>query len=104
MMRAYVRACLMTGGLLVGMTMASAAHAQNRPNTVNMSCEQAQSIVQRSGAVVLGTGGQSYDRYVRSRAFCTPSEVTKPAWAPTADVAQCFIGFRCEEFSHDIIR
>jgi hypothetical protein len=100
-----MRVSLISGGLLAGVLFAaSAAHAQNRPNTVNMSCAQAQSIVTRSGAIVLGTGGQSYDRYVSSRAYCTPSEITKPAWVPTADVAQCFIGFRCEEYSHDIIR
>lgn len=104
-MRAFMRACMMTGLLAGGLIAASApAHAQNRPNTVNMSCAQAQAIVKRSGAIVLGTGGQTYDRYVSSRAYCTPSEITKPAWAPTADVAQCFIGFRCEEYSHDIIR
>lgn len=98
-----MRAYMFGGVLLTGVLMAaSGANAQGRASTVNMSCAQAQSIVARSGAVVLGTGGNTYDRFVNSRAFCTPSEVTKPAWAPTADVRQCFIGYRCEEFSHDI--
>ena len=100
-----MRAYMFAGGLLASVLIAApAAQAQGRPNTVNMSCAQAQALVQRSGAIVLGTGGQTYDRYVSSRAYCTPSEITKPAWAPTADTAQCLIGFRCEEYSHDIIR
>lgn len=100
-----MRTHMIAGGVLAGVLLAaSAAHAQNRQNTVNMSCAQAQSIVTRSGAIVLGSGGQSFDRFVSSRSYCTPSEITKPAWVPTADVAQCFIGFRCEEYSHDIIR
>lgn len=85
----------------VGLAAASAgvAAAQGRPSTVNMSCAQARGIVASAGAVVLGTGGGTYDRFVNSRAFCTPSERTEPAWVPTRDSGQCFIGYRCEEIT-----
>ena len=100
-----MRAHMIAGGLLAGVLLsASAANAQARPNTVNMSCAQAHGVVMRAGAIVLSTGGQTYDRFVNTRGFCTPSEITKPAWVPTADAPQCFIGCRCEEYSHDIFR
>ena len=70
--------------------------AQSRPSTTSMSCSQAQATVKSAGAVVLATGGFSYDRYVRSEAFCTHQEMSIPAWAPTLDNALCVIGFVCE--------
>lgn len=85
---------LAAAGLLA---LTGAAFAQGRPNTVNMSCAQARSVVANAGAIVLGTGGQTYDRFVDSRGYCTPSEETDPAFAPTADNRQCFIGYRCRE-------
>ena len=72
------------------------AQAQGRPSTLDMSCNQAQSLVRSRGAIVLSTGGQNYDRIVSSRRFCTQDEEEIPTWAPTRDMAQCFVGSRCE--------
>lgn len=72
------------------------AEAQSRPSTTRMSCAGARTLVAQRGAIVLGTGPSLYDRYVSSQGFCQPDEITKPAWAPTADNRQCFIGYRCE--------
>jgi len=72
------------------------AFAQNRPSTLSMSCGQAQSLVRARGAIVLSTGGYTYDRFVASRRFCTPDEEEIPTWAPTRDTPQCMVGFRCE--------
>lgn len=74
----------------------SDALAQARPSTLGMSCGQAQSFVRSRGAIVLSTGGHTYDRFVASRQFCTPEEETVPTWAPTRDAAQCMVGYRCE--------
>lgn len=74
----------------------SAALAQSRPSTTNMSCAQAQSTVQSAGVIVLGTGGHSYDRFVRGDAFCARDEMGVPTWAPTRDVALCVVGYVCE--------
>jgi hypothetical protein len=86
--------CVLAISGAVGAT--SPASAQNRPSTTAMSCQQAQAMVNTAGAAVLGTGGFSYDRFVRSEAMCTREEMGIPAWAPTLDVAQCFIGYVCE--------
>lgn len=75
---------------------ATDAFAQNRPSTLNMTCAQAQSLVRARGAIVLSTGGYTYDRFVASRRFCTPEEEEIPTWAPTRDTPQCMVGFRCE--------
>jgi hypothetical protein len=73
---------------------ATAAEAQERPSTLAMSCAQANRLVATRGAVVLSTGPYTYDRYVGGN-FCAINESTEPAWVPTADAAQCFIGYRC---------
>jgi hypothetical protein len=95
--------CLAAAGTLSVFAAAGVAPAaaQGRPSTTAMSCAQAQASVRAAGAIVLGTGPDLYDRYVISRAYCTPSERTQPAWAPTRDDRQCFIGFRCEEITQD---
>ena len=53
------------------------------------------------GAVVLQSSPTTYDRYVRARNFCTPSEITRPAFVATANNPQCFIGYTCEEYHRD---
>lgn len=80
------------------MLTASATSAQaQRPSTTAMSCGQAQSLVTRQGGIVLGTGGQTYDRFVRDRSFCEVTEITVPAYAPAGDTPRCFVGYRCIE-------
>ena len=69
--------------------------AQQGPSTVRMTCAQARGLVASYGGVVLGTGGYTYDRFVASRAFCLITETTRPAWVPTLDTPQCFIGYTC---------
>lgn len=77
------------------------AVAQRRPDSTRMSCVAAQSIVERSGAIVLGTGGPTYDRFVVHRGFCTPSEDIEPAFVPSGDNPACFVGYRCVERRQD---
>ena len=76
---------------------ATSVGAQPRPSSVAMSCQQAAGLVASRGAVVLGTGGYTYDRFVRDRRFCLIQEAIEPAWVPTADTPQCFVGYRCKE-------
>jgi hypothetical protein len=75
--------------------LASAAHAQSRPNSLTMSCAAIGRLVQQQGTVVLGTGAFSYDRYVSGGNACGPAERPDPAWIPSADNQQCFVGYRC---------
>jgi len=77
---------------LVPILLSGAAIAQP---TTSMSCGQARAVVARHGGVVLYTGQHTYDRYVANRSFCEPSQITKPAWVPTRDVAQCYVGGTC---------
>ncbi len=77
------------------------ALAQARPSSPSMTCAQAQALIRTQGAVVLGTGQFTYDRYVAHRGFCQPTESVKPAWVPTRDSQQCFIGYTCRELEFD---
>ena len=83
-------------------TFASAASAQPRPSTTDMACSQAAALVRSQGAVLLGTGGATFDRFVSTSQFCSQSERTEPAFAPSRDVRQCFVGYRCRERSSDV--
>jgi hypothetical protein len=81
--------------------VASDATAQARLQTPRLSCGQARQVVAANGAVVLGTGGQTFDRFVVHRGFCLVNEFIEPAWVPTADSPQCFIGYRCVDAPED---
>jgi hypothetical protein len=73
------------------------AVAQVRPSSPPLTCQAARQIVASQGAAVLSTGRYAYDRYVSSSRFCALGETTEPAWIPTADSAQCFVGYRCRQ-------
>lgn len=77
------------------MAVATGAKAQQRPSTPSLPCGQVQQIVDTYGAVVLGTGPYTYDRYVRDGSFCLVGETTEPAWVPTRDTLQCPVGYLC---------
>lgn len=76
---------------------ASPAAAQTRPSSTAMTCQQTIRLVQAKGALVLGTGGMTYDRFVRDRSFCEPTEIAKRAFRPTLDNPNCLIGHTCYE-------
>ena len=75
---------------------ASPAQAE-RADSTGLTCGQARGLVARSGGIVLGTGGPTYDRFVRDRSFCASTEVTKSAFAPTRTDPRCFVGYTCIE-------
>lgn len=77
--------------------IATNALAQPRPSSVAMTCAQAAGLVASRGAIVLGTGGYTYDRFVHHRGFCLITETIRAAWVPTRDTPQCFVGYTCTE-------
>jgi len=79
--------CLLAAG--------SAASAQGRPDSTTMPCSRAAALVRSQGAVILGTGRMTYDRYVADRTFCEPTQQLKNAFVPAADTAACFVGYTC---------
>jgi hypothetical protein len=81
---------------------ATAAVGQTRPSSRSMTCQAARQLVASRGAVVLSTGPYAFDRYVSSSPFCVLGETTEPAWIPTADTSQCFVGHRCRETGLDL--
>ncbi len=81
--------------LVVMAGLSTEAIAQPRPLSLAMSCGQARSLVANRGAVVLGRGRYTYDRYVSSQAFCLRNEYVRAAWVPMADTLQCPIGYTC---------
>ncbi len=73
------------------------AVAQTRPSSTAMTCQQAARLIQARGALVLGTGGMTSDRFVRDRSFCEATEIAKRAFRPTRDNPNCLIGYTCSE-------
>lgn len=86
----------MIGLGFISLGWAIAPAAAQRPSTTDMTCAQAQATVQRAGAIVLGTGVATFDRFVRDQSFCTPDEITVPTWARTRDNPVCMVADRCE--------
>jgi hypothetical protein len=84
----------MTSLLLV---MGSDAWAQGRPVSTTLTCARAAGLVASQGAIVLGTGVYTYDRYVSGQNLCVLGETTEPAWVPTVDNPQCFVGYQCRQ-------
>src|ERR671932_460391 len=47
------------------------------------------------GAMVLGTGGFTYDRFVSDASQCAIKQTTEPAWVPGADTPPALLLSRC---------
>ena len=80
---------------------ATAATAQVGPPTSQRTCGANRQLVMRDGAVVLDTSPSTYARFVRSGAECTVDQFPEPAWVPSSNNPQCFIGYRCKDGSDD---
>ncbi|WP_181165772.1 MULTISPECIES: hypothetical protein [unclassified Mesorhizobium] len=91
-MSARVRILLMT---LVPM-LAATNLAESRPDSRGMSCTEIRAMIQSHRAVVLTTGPNTYDRYVRQFGNeCDWPEVPMSAYIPSRD-GHCPV-YHCEE-------
>ena len=85
------------------LTLATAgAQAEIRPSTVDRPCRASRQLVIAKGAVVLGTGGFTFDRFVRDDRFCQLDEYPEPAFVPSRDTPRCFVGYRCRTGPRDL--
>ncbi|HEV7256339.1 MAG TPA: hypothetical protein VGN82_01035 [Bosea sp. (in: a-proteobacteria)] len=75
---------------------AGTAFAQARPSSPDRTCAANRQSVLANGAIVLGTGGYTFDRFVRDSSFCPHGDILDPAWIPSRDTPQCFVGYRCK--------
>ena len=80
---------------------AMAAAAQVGPPTSQRTCGANRQLVLKDGAVVLDTSPSTYARFVRSSAECLVDQFPEPAWVPSSNNPQCFIGYRCKDGSDD---
>jgi len=87
--------------LLIATLATGPVEAQARPDTLALSCQEAAALVTRSGAIVLGTGPNIYDRYVSQIRYCSGAEQLKAEWVKTRDNPQCFVGYTCYVPSRD---
>ena len=81
----------------IASVMGQSMSAEARPDTNRMTCAAANALVMKQGAIVLGTGSSVFDRYVSSRAYCTSGDWTEPAFVPTVDNGQCWVGHTCRQ-------
>jgi hypothetical protein len=80
---------------------AAAAAAQVGPPTSQRTCGANRQLVVREGAVVLDTGPSTYARFVRNGSECLVDQFPEPAWVPSSNNPQCFIGYRCRDGPDD---
>ena len=81
--------------------IATAAMAQVGPPTSQRTCSANRQLVLRDGAVVLDTSPSTDARFVKSGAECLVGQFPEPAWVPSSNNPQCFIGYRCRDSSDD---
>jgi hypothetical protein len=86
---------------LVLTVLATAATAQVGLPTSQRTCAANRQLVLKEGAVVLDTGPTTYARFVRSGAECMVDQFPEPAWVPSSNNPQCFIGYRCKDGTDD---
>ena len=79
----------------------TAATAQVGPPTSQRTCSANRQLVMREGAVVLDTGPNTYARFVKNASECVLDTFPEPAWVPSSNNPQCFIGYRCRNSSDD---
>jgi hypothetical protein len=72
---------------------AQIAVAQPLRQTTSFRCRDAAALVVSSGAVVIGTGAHTYERFVAGAGCGKASD--EPAWVAASDTSRCFIGYRC---------
>ncbi len=82
------------------LALAPCAQAQNMPDSLTMTCGQTRALVERSGAAVIATGADGFDRYVSRRSFCMPDQELRSSFVRTADNPQCHIGDRCVDVDY----
>ncbi|WP_407520644.1 hypothetical protein [Methylobacterium oryzisoli] len=90
----------LTAALLSVATLAQVASAQvvgDRIPAPALPCGQTLAAVNQRGAALVGTGPYTYERLVRDVGFCTIEQTTEPYFGPSADVGQCFLGYRCKD-------
>ncbi|MFD1983835.1 hypothetical protein ACFSOZ_29445 [Mesorhizobium newzealandense] len=86
------RLALTTAAILLAATGLATA----RPDTRTMDCQQLRQLIQSRHAVVLTTGPNTYDRYVRQFGIeCDWPEVPMSAYVPTRD-GHCPV-YRCDQ-------
>jgi hypothetical protein len=92
---AHLTAAAIAAAALACVASVEPAFAQARTATTTLSCSAAAALVTERGAIVLSTGPTTYDRFVAGGGACDRNQTTEPAYEGTADVQQCFIGYRC---------
>jgi hypothetical protein len=80
---------------------ATAALAQVGPPTSQRTCSANRQLVLREGAIVLDTGPNTYARFVKNGSECVLDTFPEPAWVPSSNNPQCFIGYRCRNSADD---
>ena len=86
----------------ISLALAStAATAQVGPPTSQRPCAANRQLVINDGAVVLDTGPSTYARFVNSASKCLVDQFPEPAWVPSSNNPQCFIGYRCKDGNDD---
>ena len=86
--------------VLAGVILASLGMPQNamaRPDLRQMTCAQAQQMVQNRGSVVFTTGPHTYSRFVSNLLYCDRGQQVYTQYGPTRDNRKCPVAFECKE-------
>lgn len=72
-------------------SLASSAAIAAIPETTNLTCREAQSLVKRNGVINMTVNGGRYQRFVADDSWCFSDEYAALTWTPTADQDNCVL-------------
>ena len=82
--------------LVLAMVPLNYAGAQARIDSRSVSCNDLQGRLKQSGALIVSSGPNIYDRYVFDGQFCSVTQIASPSFVATRDAASCLI-YRCRD-------
>lgn len=77
------------------------AAAQERPLTRLMTCEAVKRLVARERRIVLATSETAYETVYFESGACRNEVSGRPAFEPTLDDPNCFVGYRCVQRNNE---
>lgn len=89
------RSSLLPLALVVVSAFVGANSAAARVTSTDLTCRALQQVIEKSGAVIVYTSKDTYERAVSDPSHCVISEQLAPFIAPTRDNPQCLAGHYC---------
>lgn len=87
--------------VLLTMAAPAGAGAQGRLQTRSLTCPALKALVAKAGTAILASSEFVYETVHSNGGDCQQDETSAPAYEPTSDERDCFVGWRCKQRNSD---